>query len=135
MPSHRVHVFFDRECFGKAYWKIHRKMDEPYLIFGKRHRELFHDAVSAFAIADFCYPYDPNARAAALFHIELDELCSANSEFKMQLQILATQDAEKRRRARKKSRKTRSVPPEYKENQEFFKKVLEVLRLYQLLRS
>jgi hypothetical protein len=76
--GHDIHVFVDRTLFGKAYWKIHREMDWPYGFLGRRHRVLFHDPLTASAIARSCYPGDENAVLAALVHIEIDDLCSAN---------------------------------------------------------
>jgi hypothetical protein len=125
----------DRECFGKAYWKIHRKMDAPVLLLGKKHRVLFHDPVSAMAIADLCFPGDPNARNAALMHIELDEMCTTNPQRKKQLEILANEDADRRKRTRRRRKKTQPVPRELKKSQDFFKKINEVLSLHQLIRA
>ena len=33
MPGHQVHTFADRLSFGKSYWKLHKMMDKPALVF------------------------------------------------------------------------------------------------------
>ena len=132
-PGHRVHAYVDRQLFGKAYWKIHRKMDEPVLYLGKNHRELFHDYPTACGIADSCYPGDPNSRNAAMLHIELDEMCTRDPEYKLYLEALANQDARQRKQAKKKRYKKRdSAPKVFKEQDDFLKKILEMKRLNQL---
>jgi hypothetical protein len=102
LPSHRVHCYVDRKLFGKSYWRVHRAMDRPYLLFRRKHRNFFHDPLSAIAIAKRYYPKDPNAIKAALYHITLDNLCSANPAFKAWLEALAKEYAKKRASARKK---------------------------------
>ena len=88
MPSHIMHRFVDRQLFGKCYYKVHWKMDEPYVFLGNKHRILFHDAFSACAIAQQCYPNDANAVNAALNHITLDEMCSNDRVFADNLKLL-----------------------------------------------
>jgi hypothetical protein len=79
-------------------------MDKPYLLFRNKHRNFFHDPLSATAIGQRSYPQDPNAIKAALYHITLDNLCSANPAFKAWLEALAKEDAKKRASTRKKKR-------------------------------
>jgi hypothetical protein len=136
VPGHRVHTYIDRQCFGKTYWKIHRKIDEPVLYLGKNHRALFHDYPTAWGIAEYCYPGDPNARNAAMLHIELDEMCTRNPEFKLYLEALATQDAQQRKQTKRRTRnKLVPLPKVYKEQDDFFNKILKVQRWRQLLCS
>ena len=101
MPSHKIHCYVDRVLFGKSYWRLHREIDKPVLILGKRHRVLFHDGLSTIAIAQKVYPNDPRAWEAALVHVELDLLCSNNPFFAKQLTYFAEQDAKRRRSSRK----------------------------------
>jgi hypothetical protein len=91
-----VHRYLDLELFGKSYWRIHREMDKPYIFLGKAHRVLFHDPCSALAIARRWYPHDDNAKLAALFHIQIDNICSENPILKAQLKFLANKDAKER---------------------------------------
>ena len=140
MPGHRVHAFVDREFFGKAFWKIHRIIDEPVFFLGKRHRELFHDPVSAVAIADQCYPGDPNARSAAILHLQLDDCCTENPAFRKQLEFLAEWDSKKRKRAKKKNRSSKKkeeppLPPALAQLENDLKKMAEIQKLARLLSS
>jgi hypothetical protein len=105
LPSHKVHCYVDRQIYGKSYWKIHVTMDEPVFILGWKHRVLFHDWISAWAIAEECYPGDSNAVLAALNHIYIDESCSADPVFKADLERLAEIDAIERARARRNKRR------------------------------
>ena len=101
MPGLDLHAYTDRACFGKSYYKIHREMDWPYKIFGRKHRQFYHDPISAAIIAEECYPGDPDAVEAALLHILLDKTCSANPEFKKLLKQCAILDKRKRGRKNK----------------------------------
>jgi len=106
VPGWRVHSFIDRMFFGRSYSKIHRKMDEPFKYFGKGHRVLFHDPVTACAIAESCYPGDPNAVLAALLHIQCDELCSADPGYRRCLENMEILSRKKKKRRKgKKIRK------------------------------
>lgn len=98
-----MHCYMDRKLFGKCYRHIHREMDKPYLILGKKHRVLFHDYYSALVIAEKWYPGELNARLSALFHIRLDEMCSSDPVLKANLEFLA----EKRGGAKKGNAKWR----------------------------
>jgi len=97
MPGSKVHTYVDRLFFGRSYWRIHREMDRPFKYFGKYHRVLFHDPLSAYVIARKQYPNDPNAIAAAECHIALDNICSRDRGVKSALERLATSDKKKRR--------------------------------------
>jgi len=104
LPGHRVHRYVDRKLFGRSYWKIHVKMDAPWLLLGRTHRVLFHDHATAVAIAQEYYPNDPNAALSASHHIFIDQLCSNDPVFKAQLEFLADKDARERARIRKEKR-------------------------------
>ena len=79
-------------------------MDKPVKYLGRAHRVLFHDTFSALAIADHYYPGDPNAQTAAMLHIEYDMLCTADPDFKRQLEQNAKlfRARSKRKRVRQK---------------------------------
>jgi len=107
LPGHQAHAFIDRFYFGKAYWKIHKQMDYAWHYWKRDHRRFGHDWVSAVAIARECYPDDENAVEAALLHIQVDDACTADPEYKRMLEMWAKCDAKERRRekSRKKSKK------------------------------
>ena len=130
MPSHLIHSYMDRSYFGKVYWKVHREMDCAYRYFRGRHRIFFHDPISACAIAAKAYPGDKNAISSALMHIEIDLLCSANPFYHKQLELLAKEDALKRKRSNKRKTKTRkkkapSKLSELEKTENFFKELIE----------
>ena len=107
MPSHRVHCYVDRQLFGKSYWRIHRRIDAPYLVLGRRHRVLFHDFASVVVISSESYPNDLNAFFAGLNHLYVDEACSRDPVFKAQLEFLAKRDVRERKRLKKGRRSPR----------------------------
>lgn len=86
MPGLRTNRFVDLMFLNKSYWRIHRAMDKPVKYLGRTHRVLFHDPISALAIAENFYPGDPDAQTAALLHIEYDMICSADPDYKRQLE-------------------------------------------------
>jgi len=102
LPGPEVHVYIDKLFLGKSYWKIHREMDKPIKFLGRRHRLLFHDPVSAMAIASRLYPGDPRARRAALLHITFDDICSRDPEFRKLLEIMARLSGRKKRKRKRK---------------------------------
>jgi hypothetical protein len=93
---------------------------------------LFHDFPTAYLVAQECYPGDPNAVLAAYEHILLDEVCSADPEYKKLLEKLAILSRKKKKR-KKVLDKTRP------EAEVMFlrdmKKFGEIRRLYELFRS
>ena len=64
---------------------------------------MFHDSVSAYAIAKSCYPDDPNAIMAAQYHILYDELCSSDPEYKKTLENMELLSRKKRRKGTKRA--------------------------------
>ncbi len=71
MPSRRVHEFFDRLVFGKTHPEVHRRLDGPSRLLGKKHRMFFHDPVSA-AIVGYCIDGEEGA-LSALLHLLVDK--------------------------------------------------------------
>ena len=139
LPSHKVHRFVDRQLFGRSFGRVHRKIDEPYLLLRSKHRVLFHDPAAACAIAQYCYPGCDDAVLAALNHINLDLMCSNDPAFKANLEILAEMDARERKKAKKavvrfsrrRRRKTSADP--LKEFAEFVRKAELVQDLHREL--
>jgi len=62
---------------------------------------MFHDPISAIAIAERLYPGDPLAIRAALFHIHLDEMCTRDPEFKKTVEAAAILYSGKKRRRKR----------------------------------
>jgi len=70
MPSHKIHRMISKLVLGKDYRKLHKYLDMPFLVFGKRHRILFHDLLTVAMLQKV----DPKLGAAAALHILLDSL-------------------------------------------------------------
>ena len=138
LPGHRVHLYIDRLLFGKSYYKVHRKMDYAWYYLRRNHRCFGHDPISAIAIATESYPRDYNAVQAALFHIELDRLCTAYPQFKKFLETEAKSHAIKRRNKKhsKKAKNEKNV--DFTDNMQiatFVEKLEKMRRLAKLLTS
>jgi hypothetical protein len=129
MPSHKVHAYVDRMLFGRVYWKVHRQIDSAYPYLGGRHRIFWHDPISAMAIAAEAYPGNPNAVSAAICHIQLDNMCSADPVFEKQLEALAIVDAKKRRSSRRRRKELIRGFPELKDFIEDCRKWVELRNL------
>lgn len=71
MPSHRKHRLLDKLILKKQYPHVHRWMDKPYKLLGKKHRKLRHSEIELFlrfgASKEFI---------AGLLHIYLDNAYS-----------------------------------------------------------
>jgi hypothetical protein len=134
MPGWRVHRYLDVVFFGKSYSKIHRKMDDPCIFLGRRHRVLFHDPAAAVVIAQECYPGDPDAVEAAYLHILTDEFCTGDPYYKKDLEILALLNRPKKRTSRKR-RKREPQDPIMRKFRSDARKLAEIQRLYNVFRS
>jgi hypothetical protein len=134
MPGWRVHRYVDIECFGKSYWKIHRKMDEPVVYLGRSHRVLFHDPWAAVAIARQCYPGDPRAVEAANLHILTDEFCTRDPNYKKLLEELEALNRSKRKGPKEKKPKKKE-DPSLKKFESDMKKLEELQRLFRAFYS
>jgi hypothetical protein len=110
-------------------------VDVAYWVCGRYHRKYYHNLVSAFAIAQNCYPNDENAKDAAFFHIELDNLCSSYPLFRQRLEFWADKESEKRKHRRKRKKKRKSLPPEIKRVIETKKKLAQIQKLTRLILS
>jgi len=119
MPSHRVHTYMDWQVFGRSYWRLHRAIDKPYLVFGRRHRIFFHDFPSAISVARHVFPGDLQAEHAAVLHVHLDNLCSQDRFFKGRLEILADSYYRNKRKSGKKNKKAKRSVRRPKEINDF----------------
>ena len=133
MPSHKVHAYLDRMYFGKVYWKVHRAMDWPAFYVKRDHRIYFHDVPSVYLIAKQYYPGDPNAIDSGLLHLKIDYDCTMNPDNRAQLEFFAELDGKKRKK--QKTRGRQPIPKEFKEQEEFLRKILEIRRLYNIITS
>ncbi|MEM4321089.1 MAG: hypothetical protein QW475_04540 [Candidatus Nitrosocaldus sp.] len=61
MPSHTVHRENTRKRLGKDYSKIHKLIDNPYLVpfLRSKHRAIFHDPITPFLLANILARNDP----------------------------------------------------------------------------
>ena len=137
MPSHRVHCWISKILFGRSFYKVHKRMDSAVWFCGRSHRRYFHDLPSALAIACNCYPGDEAAKQAAVFHIQLDFMCSDDPFFRRQIELWAKKESKKRRRSRKKKSEVESDPlqNEIKWIIETWKKMDRIQRLKHLMLS
>lgn len=118
-------------------------MDAPVAFLGRKHRVLFHDPLSASIIADQCYPNDQQAQEAAYLHILLDDTCSRDPIYKMQLEqieiLYRTSQPKKKAKPKKtkpkkrKPKKTTKAPKD--PNITFLKKLEEARKLWQAVNS
>ena len=130
MPGWRVHRFLDRMFYGKAYSKIHSKMDSAVVILGKRHRILFHNPLWVCAIAEEAYPGDPNAVASGNMHILADQTCSAYPDFKKMLENMEMADRKNRRKRRKTVKKAPKKDDVLSKLYNDMKKIEEIRRIF-----
>lgn len=123
MPSHRIHTYMDWQLFDKSYWKLHRLIDKPYLVFGRKHRIFFHTFPSAISVARHYFPGNFQAEEAAVFHVHLDNLCSQDRFYKKRLEILADSFYRaKRKRQKKRTKRNKPQPKEVRDFLAFCKK-------------
>jgi len=133
MPGLEVHALSDRLNFGRVFWQVHRGMDWPVFYLRKNHRIYFHDALSVYVIAQKYYPGNPDSVKSGLLHLQLDEACTRDPNYRKHLEFLAELDAEERRKRKKRAK--HPISKELKEFQELLRKMLEIQRLSELLRS
>ena len=89
LPSLKVHNFIDRVFLGRAFPRLHRRLDKPVFFLGRYHRKLFHDLPTAYFIGHKTYPDDPRVFESAYLHIHYDSLCTWDSEYRRYLERLA----------------------------------------------
>ena len=80
MPSHKWHRLFTRLLTGDDHAEVHRAIDSPYKILGRKHRILFHGILAPIigALAARDKGKDPASGAAAgVGHVVQDRTASA----------------------------------------------------------
>lgn len=50
MPSHSRHKRTSKLLTGNSHDEVHKAIDAPYMVLGRKHRVLFHDPFSAAAL-------------------------------------------------------------------------------------
>lgn len=98
----------------------------------KKHRILFHDPLWACAIAQECYPNDPNAICAANLHILADRLCSSDRGLKTTFENLEMFDRKKRKSIRKQAPRDDDALAKVFSD---LKKIEEIKRMLRILNS
>lgn len=138
VPSHKFHVFMDRQLFGRSFRRLHKALDKPYAVFGRKHRIFFHDYWSAIEVAKRICPGDPTAIQAATIHVYLDEQCSTDRNFHKFLKWQSEEDARQRKLTRKNrlsGQKRQSSPKELKQLRKICKKLIEIRELHRIIHS
>lgn len=128
----------DWQLFGRSYWRLHRAIDKPYLVFGRRHRIFFHDFPSAVGVARILFPGNYQAEEAAMFHVHLDNMCSQDRFFKRKLEILANsyyRNKRKRGKNREKAKRSVRKPKEINDFLVFSKKAKQAKDLIVQIKS
>jgi hypothetical protein len=74
MPSSRTHREITKILLGKDCIGTNRAIDYPVKFFGRGHRVLFHDPLSAAVIGYILDGYD--GAAAGILHLAADKICS-----------------------------------------------------------
>jgi hypothetical protein len=100
LPGHDVHLYVDRLFFGRTYPRVHKGMDSMVKYFGWQHRIFFHDEVWARHIAIREYPNDLGAIESSWLHLLIDEVCSADPDFRRWLEGRAEAAKKQRKQMR-----------------------------------
>ena len=106
-------------------------IDSPYKVLGRGHRKYYHDYSSVVGFARSLYPGDERAVQAAVFHIQLDEMCSEDPAFKKYIETWAKRRVKKRRL--EKIRVKEPLPDGVEQLLKNIKKMAEVARLKKLM--
>jgi hypothetical protein len=96
MPKHKVHEYVDRRFLGKTYPKVHKALDAPIKLLGKKHRILFHSLPEAFAIGALTESSLKGGLAGVL-HVITDTQTTKHKHFKNTLEQLAELDSRTRK--------------------------------------
>ena len=124
--------------FGRSFRKLHKAIDKPYLIFGRKHRQFFHSYGDTVEVAKIVCPGDPVAQEAAILHVYVDNLCSDDPRLHERLKRLANEDSQNRKRAKKSgllTKKGEALPAELKKVEKSCRQVLEIQKWTRLIRS
>lgn len=74
MPTSYIHKKISKILLDKSCENTNKFIDYPVKIFGKKHRILFHDPISALIIGIACDGLE--GAASGLLHIATDSYCS-----------------------------------------------------------
>ncbi|MHA1744064.1 MAG: hypothetical protein ACTSV6_07420 [Candidatus Heimdallarchaeota archaeon] len=85
MPDRYIHNKTTELLVGNKCDKTHKIIDYPVKYFGRKHRFLFHDPISASIIGILTNGY--KGVCAGLSHIVLDYCCTEVPAFKYMLKI------------------------------------------------
>jgi hypothetical protein len=112
MPKHKVHTYVDRIVLGKPHPKVHKALDAPIKLLGRKHRVVFHSLPEAFAIGTIAESSLEGGFAGVL-HVITDTQTTKHKQFKNTLQQLAELNSrtKKPKNTRKKTRKTKPTKP------------------------
>jgi hypothetical protein len=92
MPKHQTHRFVDKLLLGKTYGEVHKALDHPYIILGRKHRCIFHSLPEAFLVGSLVSS-DLRGGLVGMLHTWLDTKCSENKEFKRLIEFAVHQNA------------------------------------------
>jgi hypothetical protein len=108
MPKHKVHLYVDRTVLGKAHPKVHKALDAPIKLLGKKHRVVFHSLPEAFAIGALAESSFEGGFAGVL-HVITDTQTTKHKPLKEtldQLTELNSQTKKTRNRPKKKRKES-----------------------------
>jgi hypothetical protein len=105
MPKHKVHLYVDRTVLGKAHPKVHKALDSPIKLLGRKHRVVFHSLPEAFAIGALAESSLEGGLAGVL-HVITDTQTTKHRHLKNTLEQLAELTSQTKK-PRNKPKKTR----------------------------
>jgi hypothetical protein len=106
MPKHKTHKYFARLLLGKAYSKVDKQIDLPYVWLGRKHRKLFHTYYEAFCVG-YINSGEWKGALAGIYHVWLDRKCSEDLRFKKFMDLMSREDARFNNEMRKFQKKMR----------------------------
>jgi hypothetical protein len=109
MPKHKLHRYIDKVIHGKSFPEVHTAIDLPYIVLGRKHREMFHTPEEAFMMGSIV-SQDSRGGFAGLTHVWLDRECSMDKNFQKFVEFMAHQDQlidKDMRRLKKRTKKGR----------------------------
>ena len=74
--KHKQHRTIDKVFLGKEYPGVHRFIDRPYRVYGRRHRAFFHDLDTVLLLSAL----DPRYGLSCLLHIIADRVDTYNKK-------------------------------------------------------
>jgi hypothetical protein len=105
MPRHRVHEYVDRTILGRAHPKVHKALDAPIKLLGRKHRIVFHSLPEAFAIGTIAES-SLEGGFAGILHVITDTQTTKHRHLKNTLEQLTELNSQTKK-PRNKPEKTR----------------------------